>query len=405
MASVTRSLHIDPASLLEREQRVAILLNSKLLAHCNIMRGISRYLEEHHLRWEVVLSSELHYGAGEDLTLWFDGIIADYNHERTRQILSDVTIPVVGLISGTNNIELSPHQTLISLDNESIISMACEFLIAKGLDNIAMYELQEDEPGTWQQSRRHAYRKFQQDRGQKINLFQGKHATFSTWMEELTNLGHWLSGLSKPCGVIVSSDARARFLLNACQAQKITVPDELSIVSVGDITPHELFFNTVLSVVSPNHEGIGELAAKQLALAMSGHQVPNVVKAPTGDIVEGNSTDFRKTVEPAVIQALHFIRDNFSRNIKVVDVLNEVGLSRTNLETKFKQEIGHSIRAEIHQQRINQVCKLLKDEALSIEKIADLVGYTSHHQLHAIFKKEMGQTPATYRANKRVVSF
>lgn len=397
MAPTTRSLHIDPKSMIPREPRVAILLNSKLLAHCNIMKGISRYLEENEIKWEIVLSSELHYGAGEDLTLWFDGIIADFNHKRTRQILKDINIPVVGLISGTNNIEFNKKHTLISLDNETIISCACEFLVAKGLDNIAMYELLEDEQSSWQQSRRDAYKAFQNNRDCKINIFQGKHATFSTWMEELTSLGHWLSGLKKPCGVIVSSDARARFLLNACQAQKITVPDELSIVSVGDITPHELFFNTVLSVVSPNHEAIGETAAKQLEQAMNGVSMPDVVFVPTGDIVEGNSTDFRRAVEPAVIQALRFIRENYTKNIKVVDVLDAVKLSRTNLETKFKQEIGHSIRAEIHQLKMNYVCKLLHDDSLSIENIAEMAGFKSSHQLYAVFKKELGVTPTQFK--------
>lgn len=306
MMPTIRNLYIDPKSLLHRELRVAILFDSKLSAHCSIMKGISRYIQEHQLKWEIVLSSELCHGAEDDLTLWFDGIIADFNHRLTREIVNDIKIPVVGFISGTNNIELNSQHTVISIDNEKIISVACEFLLAKGLENIAMYELLEDDSGIWQKSRRESYERFQTNRGAKVNIFHGKRATFSTWMEELTDLGLWLSGLKKLCGVIVSSDERARFLLNACQAQKIAIPDEVSIVSVGDITPHELFFNTVLSIVSPNYEIIGELAAKQLRVSMTKQEkkrASNIIYAPVGDMVEGNSTDFRRTTEPAVIQA------------------------------------------------------------------------------------------------------
>ena len=400
MAPTTRNLYIDPRTLIPREPRIAILLDSKFLAHRSIMKGISCYLEEHQLQWKVVLSSELSHSSGDDLTLWFDGIIADFNQKRNREIVNDIKIPVVGFISGTNNIEFNPKHTIISLDNEKIISMACEFLLIKGLENIAMYELLEDESGYWQKSRRDAYKKFQGNRNEKVNIFRGKHATFSTWMEELTDLGLWLSGLKKPCGVIVSSDERARFLLNACQSQKIAIPDEISIVSVGDITPHELFFNTVLSVVSPNHETIGEVAVKQLELSMVKKEktrASNIIYAPVGNMIEGNSTDYRKTTEPAVIQALCFIRENFSRNIKVVDVLDAVKLSRSNIETKFKQEVGHSIRSEIHKLKMDYVCKLLTDDSLSIDSIAQIAGFKSSQQLYTAFKKEFCVTPASYR--------
>jgi AraC-like DNA-binding protein len=52
--------------------------------------------------------------------------------------------------------------------------------------------------------------------------------------------------------------------------------------------------------------------------------------------------------DPAVIQAMHYIRNHACKGIKVDQVLDAVGISRSNLEKRFKEEVGETIHAVIH---------------------------------------------------------
>mgnify|MGYP000741945740 FL=1 len=45
---------------------------------------------------------------------------------------------------------------------------------------------------------------------------------------------------------------------------------------------------------------------------------------------------------------MHYIRNHACKGIKVDQVLDAVGISRSNLEKRFKEEVGETIHAMIH---------------------------------------------------------
>jgi len=393
-----KSLKIDNRNLLNRPFRVAILLNSKFSAHCRILSGVSDYVQQHAIKWSVVLNHELRYRKGEELDLWFDAIIADYNQPHIRQLLEPLDIPVIGLTSGMDQLEHQVRHPVITLNNTEIVSMAYEFLLAKGMDHIAFYGLKDDNSGNWQTSRLEHYLERQQGRGKKNFVYMGNKASFTSWTEELDSLSHWLDGLPKPCGVIVTSDVRARTLISACESRNLIIPDEVSVVSIGDIQHSEFFQPVSLSTVDPNYYQMGYRAGELLAASLSGSKVKKQTLIQPELISEGSSTDFRAAVDHSVIRALHFIRQNYSNGIKAQQVIDYAGCSRTLLEQKFKAQVGHSIHNEIHNLRLEKVCRLLiEEEALSIAEVAKLSGYPSSQYLYELFRKEFGLTPTEYK--------
>jgi LacI family transcriptional regulator len=94
---------------------------------------------------------------------------------------------------------------------------------------------------------------------------------------------------------------------------------------------------------------------------------------------------------------MHFIRQNACRGIKVDQVLEFVGISRSNLESRFKEERGHSIHHELHQEKLDTACDLLKDANLSTQEVAKASGYPSLQYMYAVFKKHFDKTPKEYR--------
>jgi LacI family transcriptional regulator len=127
-----------------------------------------------------------------------------------------------------------------------------------------------------------------------------------------------------------------------------------------------------------------------------------VMVAPLG-VIQRQSTDFKALKDPFVIQAMHYIRQHACRGIKVDQVLDFVGISRSNLEQRFVAECGHSVHTQIHNEKLETACKLLSTSNASLANVANSCGYPSLQYMYAIFKKHYAMTPNQFR-QKRLAS-
>ena len=100
---------------------------------------------------------------------------------------------------------------------------------------------------------------------------------------------------------------------------------------------------------------------------------------------------------------MHYIRRNASRGAKVEQVTDFVGISRSNLEQRFRAERGHSIHTELHNQKLVRACKMLVDTQVNPTEIANICGYPSLQYMYAVFKRHFGQTPKEYREGRGTV--
>jgi len=81
----------------------------------------------------------------------------------------------------------------------------------------------------------------------------------------------------------------------------------------------------------------------------------------------------------------------------VRDVLQQVPQSRTLLERKFRQYLGHSPQAEIRAVQLRRVQQLLAETHLPLHRIAASAGYKYAEYMSVAFKRATGQTPGDYR--------
>jgi LacI family transcriptional regulator len=114
-------------------------------------------------------------------------------------------------------------------------------------------------------------------------------------------------------------------------------------------------------------------------------------------VVERRSTDFRSLRDPAVIQAMHYIRHHACKGIKVEQVLESVGMSRSNLEKRFKDETGQTIHNMIHGEKLERARNLLISSSLSINEISQMCGYPSLQYFYSVFRKDYDMTPKEHR--------
>jgi len=94
---------------------------------------------------------------------------------------------------------------------------------------------------------------------------------------------------------------------------------------------------------------------------------------------------------------LHYIRENFSRQITLDDAAHSVYLSPFYLSHTFKDELGITFIEYLTRVRMEEAMKMLADKSLSMQAIAEGVGYDDASYFSKVFKKNVGVTPNKYR--------
>ncbi len=85
-----------------------------------------------------------------------------------------------------------------------------------------------------------------------------------------------------------------------------------------------------LSSVAQGARQMGYQAAKLLHRLLNKEEMPlQRILVPPVRVIERRSTDYRSLTNPAVIQAMHYIRNHACKGIKVDQVLDAVGISRS----------------------------------------------------------------------------
>lgn len=178
----------------------------------------------------------------------------------------------------------------------------------------------------------------------------------------------------------------------------LRVPEELAILGVdNDRFECEITRPTLSSIALPLHE-IGRTAAGMLDRAMRGQRVTRkpVAIAPV-HVVARRSTHLRAVRDPAVRRALTFLQENFHRSIDVTATAAAAGLSRRQLERRFREALGRTVLSEIHRLRVDAAMRLLAETELKVEAVATRAGFSSARQMGEVFRRTVGKAPSACR--------
>jgi AraC-like DNA-binding protein len=136
------------------------------------------------------------------------------------------------------------------------------------------------------------------------------------------------------------------------------------------------------------------------ALAIEGHL--GVLAA----LVRRTSSAARSVGEAAasrsvVGDALTFITSRANEGISLADVARHVHLSKAHTAARVKAETGLTVVAWITHARLANARQLLLHTDDTVEAIAGRVGFASASHFHRTFRREVGATPAAWRAAHR----
>lgn len=377
-----------------KRSRVALIIETSTSYGRRILRGIRRYAHTHQ-SWSIFL--EQRDLSGEP-PLWIktwdgDGIISRITTKAMVEDADRLKIPLIDLTDRRET--FSTHQ--VWSDDRAIARLGAEHLIERGFHSFGFCGFSQE---IWSNRRRDRFVEAVGQAGSDCRIYEspwfGRDA--HPWEEEQKQIMAWLSALPKPAGVMACNDYRGQHVLDACGRLDLAVPEEIAVIGVDDEEELCELCEPPLSSVVPNAEMVGYKAAELLDHLMSGGKAlePRLEIAPIA-VVTRQSTDVLAIDDPEIAAAVRYIRENACRGAKVEDILDDVPISRSILERRFRKYLGHSPQALIRQTRLKRVKQLLVDTDLTLAKISALAGFRHQEHMCVLFKKEIGDSPGAYR--------
>jgi len=230
----------------------------------------------------------------------------------------------------------------------------------------------------------------------------GLFATTESWQEQLPALRSWLQALPRPCGLFATHNSLASLVMQICQEEEIRIPADIALLGVSHHDTGNAFLSVPLSYVPLNGTGVGSGCAELLDRRLRG-DVPERtwIKVPPLPVHVEQSTAYERVKDPLIAIAMERLRHNLASIQSVEDLMQNVPLSRRAFEMRFRKVAGMSPRAELERMRIQRVKQLLTSTNLSLQDIAERVGFTDARHISISFRRCCGIPPMAYRRGAR----
>ena len=381
--------------------RVALMLKGKGAYGRDIIAGVCDYVRSTRLVWDLLLYEDFRSRPQSILSWEGDGVIADFDDPEIVDLLAYGHLPVVGVGGSYHRAsDYPPGIPYVATDNAKLVGLAYDHLIDMGLQRFALYSMPPVPTNKWAQEREHAFIQRIEADGMYPEIFNGLATFANDWGPIIDNIIGWLRSLPKPIGVIAVTDARARQIMQACIMDRIAVPEEVAIMGIDDDPLLRHLTRIPISSVAQGTRKMGTIAAGMLHRKLTGAPITTLrVLVPPEGINPHASSRHRPVSHPYVMRALHYIRQFAAQGVKVAQVADYVGVSRTTLESHFKKQFGSSVHDEILGFKLQLAREYLQNGDVSCEEVARLSGFTTLQYMYAVFRRELGCSPLEYRAN------
>ncbi len=371
---------------------VALLVETSIAYGRGVLQGVAQYLRSHG-PWSVFVDRR---ELGAELPDWLDHWHGDGIITRTADArLLKPGVPIVGLYDAAPDTLGVP--TILN-DNFAVGRLAAEHLLERGFEHIAFFG-----PPTlyWADMRLAGARQRLEAEGLELHVFPPPRRT-EAWEAGQQRLGSFLGKLPRPLGVIAANDVHGLRALDACRRCGFAVPEEVAVIGADDDAELCDLSDPPLSSIAFNPERVGYEAAALLDRLMRHEPAPTQpLLCPPLGVIARQSTDMLAIRDPAVAQALHFIRRHAMRGITVADVMEAVTISRRTLEKRFLAATGRTIKSEIQRTRIDRARMLLSETKLPIARVAATVGFRRAAYFCHAFGQATGMTPTAFRRQTR----
>lgn len=360
-----------------------------------LIDGVLQYARENHCRWSYVTAPESLSLSILDLRGWKgDAVIAALNTPRELKYAESFKIPIVNISSAI----LESPVPRVNIDNRLIGEIAADHLLQRSFSNFAFYGLNRV---AYSHLRQEGFETRLANAGFKCQSFFSE-PTFGLsalhWQEQHRSLGEWLVSLPSPIALFAVTDYRARQVLEICQENDISVPQDIAVLGVDNEEVICQHVKPQLSSIARNDRLEGYHAAAMLHQLLKGESHEDYISVPPVGIVERESTEVVAVSDSRIREAINYIFRHINEPFGVGEVASHVCVSRRWLEYTFRETVGESPYRYIRRQRLEYARRLLvEDPSAKIYQIAERTGFNSAKRFMTAFRKSYGLSPREYR--------
>ena len=98
-----------------------------------------------------------------------------------------------------------------------------------------------------------------------------------------------------------------------------------------------------------------------------------------------------------ITDAKRYIQQHYQEALRLEDVSSAAGFNATYFSTLFKKETGQNFMDYLTDLRIGKAKELLSGYDLSVQDVAEMVGYRDLKYFSKLFKKVTGVSPSDYK--------
>jgi AraC family transcriptional regulator, alkane utilization regulator len=214
-----------------------------------------------------------------------------------------------------------------------------------------------------------------------------------------------LSGTSNACNPAITKELAATSLI--CGAFQFNSSLLSPLISA---MPSLLHVNLSKSGEMHNLSGVARLLADEIMRSEAGSSyiTERLLELLCAEVIRAYFENgeqpvgwFRGLRDPIVGKAIANIHAQPNASWTVSNLAGRVSISPSRLAARFVESMGISPMAYVAQCRMNIACQKLTTSRYSIEQIAFDIGYESAAAFYRAFKKHLGQSPASWRDERR----
>lgn len=377
-------------------KRIAILVETSLASGREIVRGISRFLDERN-DWSIFQNAgPLGAMDTEAIKLWQgDGIIARIASAEMLELIEAKGVPVVDVLG---NIETS-HFPLVKCNDRSIGATVAQHFIENAHRNFGFIGLGNERWSVEREQGFHQVVKAEKAQLHSYHIEQNQRGRSTR--DQLKAIKDWLSGLKTPMGLMVASDQLAPIVFEACHQLNLSIPENISVVGVDNDHPFCKLCRPRLSSIEPNHELVGYQAAQSLDSMLNGLADPPALREIEPHTLHQRlSSELNALDDPALLKALNYIRKHACSGTSLNDVAHYAGLSRSVLQRRFRNQLNRTVGDIILNEKLRSAREMLTNTTLPISIVAERSGFNCQEYMNHIFKRHLKTTPRKYRLNE-----
>ena len=188
---------------------------------------------------------------------------------------------------------------------------------------------------------------------------------------------------------------------NFCGDSFLELPEIKSIAKLLELSKYGLRINgeTRKKVTKIAEEMLTDTPTRKLINLLSALEL--IAGSEEYDFVSttGFNQDVNSTDKFRINKIFDFTFNNFHRKIELDDVASQIGMVKHSFCRYFKSKTKKTYIQFLMEVRIENACRLLVEEDLSVAEIGNACGYNNISNFYHQFKNQMQKNPLDYKAD------